>query len=269
MRCRLWFGPPITRIGSRSSIARGSSTPGSPSGSTIDERNALVHPLDLPVLMRALRTGRREVDFRLRRRSDGMYRWHSALGTLCVRRTCRFIASEPRWTFTISGSQTRCATGSCARSPRCCRIGLLDRLPRATRLREFGDAHLYGPSLLKTWVSVGAVHASAGLGADQSRTRQLDRDRRALRDAASSASHDGPARWFLSRALPMRGPGGEIVRWFGTSTDIDERKAHRSEQTYLAELGRIVNSSLDLDRTLRHICDAAFRCSRIRARSTF
>ena len=49
---------------------------GLPAGSTIDERNALVHPLDLPVLMRALRTGRQEVDFRMRRRSDEMYRWH-------------------------------------------------------------------------------------------------------------------------------------------------------------------------------------------------
>jgi anti-sigma regulatory factor (Ser/Thr protein kinase) len=29
------------------------------------------------------------------------------------------------------------------------------------------------------------------------------------------------------------------------------------EQTYLAELGRILNSSLQLDRTLRHICEAA------------
>jgi anti-sigma regulatory factor (Ser/Thr protein kinase) len=68
---------------------------------------------------------------------------------------------------------------------------------------------------------------------------------------------DGAARWFLSRAAPMRDETGEIVRWFGTSTNIHDQKRFAQEQTYLAELGRIVNSSLDLDRTLRHICDSA------------
>ncbi len=33
---------------------------------------------------------------------------------------------------------------------------------------------------------------------------------------------DGAFHWFLSRALPIR-QDGEVVRWFGTSTDIDER----------------------------------------------
>ena len=31
-------------------------------------------------------------------------------------------------------------------------------------------------------------------------------------------------RWFIGRALPVRNPEGEIVRWFGTSTDIDIQK---------------------------------------------
>ncbi|WP_437965979.1 PAS domain S-box protein [Sorangium sp. So ce260] len=38
----------------------------------------------------------------------------------------------------------------------------------------------------------------------------------------------GPAarelRWYLSRALPVRGPEGDIVRWYGTCTDIHDRK---------------------------------------------
>ena len=68
---------------------------------------------------------------------------------------------------------------------------------------------------------------------------------------------DGRPRWFLTRASPMHDENGEIVRWFGTSTDIDDQKRMSQEQAYLAELGRIVNSSLELDRTLRHICEAA------------
>jgi formate hydrogenlyase transcriptional activator len=36
--------------------------------------------------------------------------------------------------------------------------------------------------------------------------------------------HDGTYRWFLIRAEPFRDEAGKIVRWYGTSTDIDDRK---------------------------------------------
>jgi len=34
---------------------------------------------------------------------------------------------------------------------------------------------------------------------------------------------DGNYRWFLSRALPIRNDAGDLVRWFGTNTDITEQ----------------------------------------------
>jgi PAS domain S-box-containing protein len=34
------------------------------------------------------------------------------------------------------------------------------------------------------------------------------------------AAADGEYRWFLSRAVPIRNERGEVVRWFGTNTDI-------------------------------------------------
>jgi formate hydrogenlyase transcriptional activator len=36
--------------------------------------------------------------------------------------------------------------------------------------------------------------------------------------------HDGVYRWFLIRVEPLRDESGKIVRWYGTSTDIDDRK---------------------------------------------
>jgi hypothetical protein len=36
-------------------------------------------------------------------------------------------------------------------------------------------------------------------------------------------ARDGSYRWFLSRALPIRNPAGEIIRWFGTNTDVTEQ----------------------------------------------
>ena len=47
--------------------------------------------------------------------------------------------------------------------------------------------------------------------------------------------HDGVYRWFLIRAEPFRDESGEIVRWYGTSFDIEDRKRAESqvEQAYL------------------------------------
>jgi PAS domain S-box-containing protein len=34
----------------------------------------------------------------------------------------------------------------------------------------------------------------------------------------------GNYRWFLARAMPVRDDSGQIIKWFGTATDIDEQK---------------------------------------------
>jgi PAS domain S-box-containing protein len=36
--------------------------------------------------------------------------------------------------------------------------------------------------------------------------------------------HDGAYRWFLGRAIPVRDGSGNVTRWFGTYTDIDDQK---------------------------------------------
>jgi len=35
---------------------------------------------------------------------------------------------------------------------------------------------------------------------------------------------DGEHRWFLVRTVPLRNEKGTIVKWYGTSTDVDDRK---------------------------------------------
>ncbi|HJP61265.1 MAG TPA: PAS domain-containing protein, partial [Gemmatimonadaceae bacterium] len=50
---------------------------------------------------------------------------------------------------------------------------------------------------------------------------------------------DGRYRWFLSRAQPIRDADGNVVRWFGTSTDINElREAEFARDRALAEAER-------------------------------
>lgn len=46
-------------------------------------------------------------------------------------------------------------------------------------------------------------------------------------------SKDGEYRWFLSSAFPIRNVAGEVVRWFGTNTDItDQRTAQQRLQAH-------------------------------------
>jgi PAS domain S-box-containing protein len=64
---------------------------------------------------------------------------------------------------------------------------------------------------------------------------------------------DSTYRWHLTRALPMRGENGEIVQWFGTNTDIEERRIAEERQQFLAEAGWVLGSSLDYERTLADV----------------
>jgi PAS domain S-box-containing protein len=55
----------------------------------------------------------------------------------------------------------------------------------------------------------------------------------------------GDYRWFLARAMPVRDETGQIIKWFGTSTDIEEQKhieeALRQSQ---ARINFLMNSSI-------------------------
>jgi PAS domain S-box-containing protein len=46
---------------------------------------------------------------------------------------------------------------------------------------------------------------------------------------------DGLYRWFLSQAVPIRDEKGRVLQWFGTNTDINDRKIAEAELQLLAE----------------------------------
>jgi PAS domain S-box-containing protein len=46
----------------------------------------------------------------------------------------------------------------------------------------------------------------------------------AWEDTFPLRSSQGEYRWFLSRALPIRDADGQIVRWFGTNTDVSDQR---------------------------------------------
>src|SRR5713226_6555544 len=66
---------------------------------------------------------------------------------------------------------------------------------------------------------------------------------------------DGEYRWFLFRAEPLRDDCGNIIRWYGTNTDIEERK--RAEALLAAEKRTLemIASGACLADVLERLCE--------------
>ncbi|WP_460503420.1 PAS domain-containing sensor histidine kinase, partial [Hymenobacter agri] len=56
--------------------------------------------------------------------------------------------------------------------------------------------------------------------------------------------HDGEFRWFLSRALPIRDAQGQVVRWFGTNTDVTTLRQLQQQLAVSEEEQRIQAESI-------------------------
>jgi PAS domain S-box-containing protein len=52
--------------------------------------------------------------------------------------------------------------------------------------------------------------------------------------------NDGQFRWFMGRALPVMDDAGEIKRWYGTCTDVDDLKRAQAELQQQFDLNRAI-----------------------------
>jgi PAS domain S-box-containing protein len=80
---------------------------------------------------------------------------------------------------------------------------------------------------------------------------------------------DGEHRWFVARAVPFRDDAGQIVRWYGSSTDIHEQKvtAEALREQYLVteqlnDVARALATELDPAKIVQIITDAGTRITR-------
>jgi PAS domain S-box-containing protein len=68
---------------------------------------------------------------------------------------------------------------------------------------------------------------------------------------------DGSYRWHLGRGVPMRDESGAIIKWFGTATDIDDRKRAEESLRFIAQASEMLASSLDYETTLMSVAQLA------------
>jgi PAS domain S-box-containing protein len=104
------------------------------------------------------------------------------------------------------------------------------------------------------WGWKAAVHPD-DLDALTDRWRALLASGQAGEIEARLRKYDGAYRWFLFRAEPARDDHGDIFKWYGTNTDIEERK--RAESLLAAEkrtLEMIASGALLAD-ILQNLCD--------------
>ena len=109
-------------------------------------------------------------------------------------------------------------------------------------MKDWGWQTVHDPALLPAVIEKFRVHLKSG---------------EPWEDTFPLRRHDGEFRWHLSRAMPMKGSDGTVVRWFGTNTDITESKRALQQLRDSEEQFRtLVNNSPDLiarlDPELRH-----------------
>ena len=67
---------------------------------------------------------------------------------------------------------------------------------------------------------------------------------------------DGLYRWFLDRSVPLKDELGQVIKWFGTCTDIDDRKRAEAERDQVLQTLELQIQRMPLAYVL---CDADFR----------
>src|SRR5258708_1232067 len=195
-----------------------------------------VHPDDrqhtLDAWQTAIQTGApSEMELRMRNGTTGAYQWFLVRGEphkdgrgtiLKWFGTCTDIEEQKKTEERVKESQENW------------RI-LAETLPQLVWTTQPDGAATYFNQRYYDYVGVSPEHA-LGYGWQQflhpdDAARTLAFPQRSLQTGKSyeteyrlQNSQTGNYRWFLVRAMPVRDGAGQIVKWFGTSTDIEEQK---------------------------------------------
>ena len=204
-----------------------------------------VHPDDLPRVIQARiksieEGGIYDIEHRCRR-ADGVYRWFQVRG-LPVRDAEDTITA---WYLLLTDIDDRKKAEEALRSAERNLAAIINTIPTtAWTTRPDG----YCDFLNQVWLEYAGMSAEQAEGWGWAEAIHPD-DRANLIDQwhlclvsgtpldteARIRRFDGSYRWFLFRANPLRDESGKIVKWYGTTIDIEDRK-QREETLRVSEL---------------------------------
>jgi PAS domain S-box-containing protein len=171
------------------------------------------------------------MEYRLRRASDGMYRWHLARGVPAFDSEGRLL----RWIGTCTDIDSIKLTEAALRSSEASFQQLADSMPQIVwTATPDGTGDYYN----QRWYDyTGLSFEQIGNGGWQPALHPEDLQTCIDRWTHSASTgepyeaelrfkraSDGVYRWHLARAVPIHNAEGAVVRWFGTSTDIEDYK---------------------------------------------
>ena len=216
------------------------------------QMNDAVHPDDLPRVIAAftesVATGKPySIEHRCRR-ADGVYRWFQ-IRALAVRDDVGKLAG---WYVVLTDIDDLKRAENALRASERNLTLIINTIPAlAWSASTDGRAEFFNQHFLdfvgltaeqvNDWDWTGAVHPDdlKGLAGTW---QSIMASEKPGETEARLRRQDGEYRWFLFRANPLRDENGNIVKWYGINTDIEDRK--RAE----AELRRAYDSFADAQR---------------------
>jgi PAS domain S-box-containing protein len=215
---------------------------------------AVVHPDDLA---RSERTWRQvlangvafEIEQRVKR-ADGEYRWMLASGVPMRDGTRRIV----KWYGTVIDIEDRKRVEDALRQSEERLRHVIDAVPAMVWSAQPSG---YVDFFNDRWMDYTGLRREEGMGsaweatihpADLAMSLEIWRSMLSSGEPAEVEQRiraaDGTYRWFLTRCVPVRNPSGAITRWYGTCTDIEERKIaeetlRRNQQFFVSEAQRI------------------------------
>jgi PAS domain S-box-containing protein len=212
-------------------------------GQTFDEVRGwgwskALHPDDLEITLAVWRKAVEdkqgyEIEYRLRRH-DGVYRYFLARGVPILQDD----GSVREWVGTCIDITERNQAEAALRQNEARFRQLADSMPQLVWTAEPGGRVDYFNHRLSLFTTRGpwrpAVYA-------EDRPRSVEAWKSAVRTGSPyEIEHrlqlaDGRFRWFLTRAVPVPDETGQVMKWYGTSTDVDDRRRVEEER----EIARI------------------------------
>jgi len=226
--------------------------------------NDTIHPEDLPhvieVFRRSISSGNPYEIVQRFRRSDGVYRWFANSG-FPLRDTNGHIV---RWCVLLTDIDERKRAEDALRASERNLKLIIDTIPAlAWSARPDGSAEFFSQHYLdfmglsadqaSDWGWTAAVHPD-DLNALAATWQRIMASEELGEAEARLRRQDGEYRWFLFRANPLRDEKGNIVKWYGINTDIEDRKRAETEskvaeealnraRTELAHVARVTSLS--------------------------